>query len=168
MSAGRRARLPPRDPTTHHPTARDPTARDPTAHHPTAGARRASAAALCAAALYAALASGVKPFTVLAYAAVALPSVLCVGVLVAQRSRPGTGPWRRMDPARPASEGTGIPWLVVIVVLLGIELASYFHPGPRADYPTLSFGLNALLRHRAAKAAGWLAWLVLGWYLVRR
>ncbi len=142
--------------------------RDPTARDQPARMRRARVIALCAAALYAALASGVKPFTALAYAVVALPSVVCVGVLVLQRLVPDAGPWRRMDPARPASDGTWVPWLGAIVVLLAIELASYFHPGPRSDYPTLSFGLNVLLHPRAARAAGWLAWLALGWYLVRR
>ncbi|MDA8314067.1 MAG: hypothetical protein M0010_02675 [Actinomycetota bacterium] len=149
MSAGRRLRLSPRQ-------------------GPAAGIRRTTAVALCAVALYAGLASGVKPFTALAYAAATVPFALCIGVLVLQRLRPDAGPWRRLDPARPESEGTGIVWLALIVVLLGVELASYFHPGPRADYPTLSFGLDALLRYRAVNAAGWFAWIVLGWYLARR
>jgi hypothetical protein len=149
MSTGRRLGLPPQQGRTR-------------------GARRASLGALCAVALYAGLASGVKPFTALAYGAVSLPSALCVGSLVMQRLRPDAGPWRRLDPVRPRGEGAAIAWLALIVVLLGVELASYFHPGPRAEYPTLSFGLDALLRYRAANAAGWFAWLVLGWYLVRR
>jgi hypothetical protein len=149
MSAGRRLRLPPQQ-------------------NQEAGTWRTTALALCAVALYAGLASGVKPFTGLAYAAASVPCALGVGVLVVQRLRPDAGPWRRLDPARPKSEGTGIVWLALIVLLLGVELASYFHPGPRADYPTLSFGLDALLRYRAANAAAWFAWLLLGWYLARR
>jgi len=149
MSAGRRLRL-------------------PSQQGPAAGIRRTTAVALCAVALYAGLASGVKPFTGLAYAAASFPCALGIGVLVLQRLRPDAGPWRRLDPARPKSEGTGIVWLALIVLLLGVELASYFHPGPRADYPTLSFGLDALLRYRAIDAAGWFAWLVFGWYLARR
>ncbi len=154
MSAGSRAS--PQQPQPH-----------PSAAHP----RRATAAgalALVAAGIYAGAMSGVKPFTALAYVAVAAPSALCAAALVAQRLRPGAGPWRRMDPARPQGAGTGAPWLAVIGLIAAVELASYFHPGPRADYPTLSFGLDALFRHRALRAGGWFAWLVLGWYLARR
>ena len=131
-------------------------------------ARLQVAAALGAAALYAGVASGAASFTMPANVAVSVPSALCVAALVAQRLRPDARPWRRMDPARPQSAGVGAPWLVVIGLLVAVELASYFHPGPRADYPTLSYGLNALFRYRALRAGGWFAWLVLGWYLARR
>ena len=134
-------------------------------------ARRHAAAtsALCAAAILAGVASGARPFTVPADVAVSVPSALFVGALALERLRPDAGPWRRMDRARPeGGRGTAVPWLVVIAVLVGVELASYFHGGPRADYPTISSGLDALFRHRAAKAAAWFAWLTVGWYLVRR
>ncbi len=134
-------------------------------------ARRHAAAAIAlgAAAILAGVASGARPFTVPADVAVSVPSALLVGSLALERLRPGTGPWRRMDRARPeGGRGTAVPWLVVIAVLVGVELASYFHSGPRADYPTISSAMDALFRHRAARAAAWLAWLTVGWYLVRR
>ncbi len=135
------------------------------------GARRYAwdAGALVVAAVFSGVASGARPFTVPADVAVSLPSALFVGVLVAERLRPDAGPWRRIDRARPAGvRGSAVPWLVAIAVLVGVELASYFHGGPRADYPTLSSGADALFRYRAVKAAAWFVWLTVGWYLARR
>lgn len=61
-----------------------------------------------------------------------------------------------------------MPWLVVIALLVAVELASYFHSGPRADYPTISSGLDALFGNRPAKAATFYVWLVVGWFLASR
>jgi hypothetical protein len=129
----------------------------------------AAASALGAAAILAGVASGTRPFTAPADVAVSVLSAVLVGALALERLRPGAGPWRRMDRARPeGGQGTARPWLVVIAVLVGVELASYFHGGPRADYPTISSAMDALFRYRAAKAAAWFAWITAGWYLVRR
>ncbi len=59
-----------------------------------------------------------------------------------------------------------LPWLTALVILAGWELASYFAT-PRAAHPTLSSLYDTLARSQAAKAAACLAWLSLGWYLVR-
>ncbi|MGH8988852.1 MAG: hypothetical protein ACRDXC_09700 [Acidimicrobiales bacterium] len=133
--------------------------------------RRHGAAAGCIslAALFAGFASGTSPFTIPADIAVSVPSALLVGSFVLGRVRPGAGPWRRMDRALPiAGHASAFPWLVLVAALAGAELASYFHGGPRSDYPTISSGLDALFRYRALKATAWLAWLGGGWYLVRR
>lgn len=128
----------------------------------------ADLAALGVAALYAGLVSGARPFTVPADVFVSVPSALFAGALLLERLRPGKGPWRRLDRASVEPRGSAVPWILVLALLAAVELASYLHPGPRADYPTLSSGLDALFRHRAASAAGWFAWLTVGWYLVRR
>ncbi|MDA8310897.1 MAG: hypothetical protein M0Z46_09840 [Actinomycetota bacterium] len=129
----------------------------------------AAVGALVGVAVFAGVASGAAPFTVPSDVAVALPSALFVGAIVMERLRPAAGPWRRMDATLPAGgEGTAAPWLVVIALVVAVELASYFHSGPRAHYPTLSYGMNVVFRYRAAKAAAWFTWLVVGWYLVRR
>jgi hypothetical protein len=128
----------------------------------------ADLAALGFAALYAALVSGARPFTVPADVFVSVPSALFAGALLLERLRPDKGPWRRLQRAAPVPRATAVPWVLVLALLCAVELASYFHPGPRSDYPTLSSGLDALFRHRAARAAGWFAWLDAGWYLVRR
>ncbi|HTX62911.1 MAG TPA: hypothetical protein VMD28_04695 [Acidimicrobiales bacterium] len=144
-------------------------------HRPTRPARgdarshAAAVGALAGAAIFAGVASGARPFTVPADVAVSVGSACFAGTLVIERLRPDAGPWRRLDPERPAgARGTWVPWLVVAVVLVCVELASYFHGGPRADYPTLSSGLDALFHYRGAKAAAWFVWLVAGGYLARR
>lgn len=134
-----------------------------------ANARAATVVALCLAAVFAAVASAARPFTEPADVAVSIPSAIFAGALVMERFRPESGPWRRMDRTRPADgNGTAVPWLVVVALFVAVELASYFHSGPRADYPTLSSGIEAFFRYRAAKAAGWFVWLTVGWFLVRR
>ncbi len=129
----------------------------------------AAVGALAAAAVFAGVASGARPFTEPADVAISLPSALFAGAFVMERLRPASGPWRRLDRAHPGGrDGTAVPWLVVAVLLVAVELASYFHGGPRADYPTISSGVDALFHYRAAKAAAWFAWLLAGGYLVRR
>lgn len=119
-------------------------------------------------AAYAAWASGTVPFTSAAYAAVAAPGALFLAALALQRRWPSSGPWRRLRAGRPAREGGATGWLLVIALLVGVELASYFHGGPRSAYPTLSSAIGALARWRSARAALWSIWLALGWFLARR
>jgi hypothetical protein len=120
------------------------------------------------AAVYAGWASQFKPFTTPVDVCVSVPSAGFAAMFVLQHRWPASGPWRRMDPARPAAGGSAWPWLLVIALLVAVELASYFHSGPRADYPTISSGTDVLFHHRAARAAVWFVWLVVGWFLGRR
>lgn len=134
-----------------------------------AAPRRAwTVAALVAAAVYAGIGSGARAFTVPADAAVSVPSAVFACAILMERLRPEAGPWRRLERPSPTHGGAALPWVAVILLLVCVELASYFHGGPRADYPTVSSGLNALFDYRAAKAAAWFGWLVVGWYLARR
>lgn len=120
------------------------------------------------AAVYAGFVSGARPFTVPADVAVSVPSAIFVAALVTERLAPGAGPWRRIERTRPTGGGAASPWVLVLALGVAVELAAYFHGGPRADYPTISYGMTELFRSRAADAAGWFAWLAVGWYLVRR
>lgn len=130
--------------------------------------RIASLCAVLAAASYAAWASGTTPFTPPADVAVSVPSAAFAAALVLQVRWPHAQPWRRLTDGVPAGTGRALPWLVVVAVLVGAELASYFHGGPRADYPTISSFLDTIFHDRAAKATVWFVWLTLGWYLARR
>lgn len=123
---------------------------------------------LAAALAFAGWASGARPFTTLANIEIAIPSVLFLAALVLERRWPERGPWRRLPATRPESDGGAALWLVVIALLVAVELVNYFHGGPRADYPTVSSALNTLFANRAAKATGFFAWLVIGWFLARR
>lgn len=138
----------------------------------TLGERRSTLApaALLVAAACAAWASGTAPFTVRADVAVSVPSALFAGALLAQRLAPAGRLWRaRSLPVEPAVDRrSAAPWVVLIAVVLAVELASYFHPGPRSLYPTFSSLANDVLRHRPVKAAVFFGWLAGGWYLVTR
>lgn len=129
--------------------------------------------AVVVAAAYSAWASGTPPFTIGADVAVSVPSALFAATLVLQWRWPSARPWRRIAPGRPATATatdarSAAPWIVLAAVLLAVELASYFHGGARSAYPTISSGLDALFRSRAAKAVVWDAWLSAGWFLARR
>lgn len=129
--------------------------------------------AVVVAAAYSAWASGTTPFTIGADVAVSVPSALFAAALVLQQRWPSARPWRRIDPGRPATATTtdarsAAPWIVLAALLLLVELASYFHGGARSAYPTISSGLDAVFRSRAAKAVVWDAWLSAGWFLARR
>ena len=126
-------------------------------------------AALLAAAL-AGWASGTAPFSVPADVAVSVPSAMLAAVLVAQRVAPTRRLWRpRTLPVEGARDRrSSAPWVALIVLMLAVELASYFHPGPRSLYPTVSSIADRALRYRPVKAAAFLGWLAGGWYLVTR
>lgn len=127
-----------------------------------------TAVGLLVAATYAAWASGTRPFTTPADVAVSIPSGVFAAALVAERRWPDRGPWQRLSVSHPQSTWGGVLWIGVVVLLVGVELVSYFHGGPRSEYPTLSSGLEMLFAHRIAKATGFFAWLIVGWFLVRR
>lgn len=129
--------------------------------------------ALAGAAAYAGWASGTAPFSSAADAAVSVPSALLAAGLLARWLVPAGGPWRPLppvshdgDPARDA--GTGTPWIALVALVVGVELASYFHGGARSAYPTISSAVESIFRYRAVKAAAFFGWLAGGWYLVKR
>ncbi len=120
-----------------------------------------------ATAAYAWFAAGTTPFTVPADVVTGVPLVLVAAVYVLQRIRPGTWPWHRLDADHPPAGGTAVPWIALVVLLVGSELAS-FVAGPRATHPTVSSLTDTLFRWQAAKAVVYFGWLSLCWYFVRR
>jgi hypothetical protein len=59
------------------------------------------------------------------------------------------------------------PWVVVLVAAAGWELYCYLS-APRSAHPTLSVVLNSIDATHVGHGASFIAWLVLGWYLVTR
>jgi hypothetical protein len=122
--------------------------------------------ALAVGAGYALVVAATTPFTLAADVATAVPLAACA-VAAAVR-------WpRRPTPLPPLGGGTGprhpyLPWVAVVVALVGWEFFNYLAPGSRADHPTLSSMVDAVNRFYGLKAAVVLAWLALGWMLVRR
>lgn len=129
------------------------------------------ALAIAAALAYAALLASTRPFTVPADALTAVGLAAGVAGLVARLVADG----RQGDVAAPGegsprtgeTTGSWLPWVVLVAVVAGWELYCYFG-GPRPAHPTLSSIYDLAARYTWLKAVIVLAWLGLGWELVRR
>ncbi|MEV0587797.1 hypothetical protein [Nonomuraea sp. NPDC050310] len=113
----------------------------------------------------------VLPLGVLAVAGGGLPSfeprtylaVAAAGTVVAVlalRPRPAAPP----APATPPSRWW--PWAGPAAVFGVLEFWALLFPAP--DRPTFSDLLDPLLADPVGRAVGWFAWLLTGWWLVRR
>ncbi|MDA8072733.1 MAG: hypothetical protein M0Z82_14305 [Actinomycetota bacterium] len=141
---------------------------------------------------------GSRPFTVAADAETALAFVGVIGLALAanvwadrRRLLPVGGAGVCGDPAtggpgvrrgadgssRRAATGTvtgacprAWPWVVLLAAVLVWELVCYFagFDGHRAAFPTISSFETALGHWRAGRAVMVMAWMALGWRLVRR
>ncbi len=127
--------------------------------------------ALALAAAYSWWAATTTPFTVGGDVATAIPLGLLTATALAQRqvTRRGAalpGPLRRLGPPGPA---TGAVWPLpsVLTAVVGWELYNFFS-APRSAHPTVSSLYDAAASTQAWKAVFFLAWLALGWDLVRR
>jgi hypothetical protein len=124
---------------------------------------RTRAAVLLAAAAYAGLLATTRPFTDSADAVTALGLAAGAGALLLRLA-----PRRAVVDGPAASEpaGSAVPWLVLLALAVAWELYCFFG-GPRPAHPTFSTIYDLAARWEAAKAAAVLAWLFLGWELVR-
>jgi hypothetical protein len=123
--------------------------------------RPAGVAAVAAAASWSWFASGVRTFTRPAEVLTAVPVLVVLVLTVWPTAAPSgvrAGPrptWRNLA-----------PWVAVAVALVGWELSELFSK-PRDAHPTLSSITNTLLGTHPSRFLGFLAWLLLGWLLVR-
>lgn len=125
---------------------------------------------LVAALAYSWWAAATAPFTIGADVATAIPLVAVTAVAGGQwwsARRHATLPsaLRRLD--RPERAGAWWPVPSALVALVGWELYNFFS-APRVTHPTISSLYDAASRSHAWKATFFLAWLALGWELVRR
>jgi len=114
--------------------------------------------------LWAWFAGGARTFTRPAEVLTFLPglAVLALTLRPSARSvRPvgkgGVTPFRRWGV---------LPWIGVLVAIVGWELAELFSQ-PRHTHPTISSLTNSLLSTHPSRSLGYLAWLAVGWLLVR-
>jgi hypothetical protein len=118
-----------------------------------------AAAALVIAVAWAWVASGARTFTRPAEVLTFLPG-LAVLVLTLRPSAV----------LRPADSRAGrwgaLPWVAAAAAVIGWELVQLFEQ-PRHLHPTLSSVTDSLLSTHPSRFIGYLAWLVLGWMLVR-
>jgi hypothetical protein len=151
-------------------------------------------AAVIAACGLAAVASYTRPFTLSADVVTAIPlaTMLVAQIVGAVRARsrrrgataggpsggpsdgPSGGPSDGPSGGQPAISTVEslpfrrfIPWVAMFVVVVAFELLVFFEQ-PRQAHPTLSSLSDDLTRWHVGKAALFIAWLALGWLLLRR
>jgi hypothetical protein len=106
-------------------------------------------------------AAATTPFTTPADVLTAVPIAL-MAVLAVVR-------WPLRPRPRPVPPGTHpyLPWLCLVAVVVGWELANYLATGRRAAHPTLSSMADAVDHHYLLKALVFFGWLCLGAAVVR-
>lgn len=111
------------------------------------------------AALYAWVATGVAPFTLPAYAMIAIASLVVVVLYV-------RGETSRVDlavrGAAPLAPSSVAPWLVVLVLAVALEGLGLALGGRSKQVPTLSTTLDHLLVTHPLRAVLFLLWLGVG------
>ena len=120
---------------------------------------------------YAWWASGVAPFTALAYVAVAVPAVF---VVVTYASMGALSP-RRLDVTRYYRARAGnaalkstIPWFTVLTLAVSLEAAGLALGGRSHTVPTLSTTFDHLLTYHWSRWLVYVLWLGAGaWPLAR-
>jgi hypothetical protein len=121
---------------------------------------------------YAVLLASTRPFTVPADALTAVGLAAGVGLLVvrlamgATSDHPSRGTGSGTTAPLDRRRGSWLPWAVLVAVATGWELFCYFG-GPRTAHPTLSSIYDLAAGYRWLKAVIVVAWLALGWELVR-
>jgi hypothetical protein len=116
-------------------------------------------------ALYAGLASGVKPFTSLAYVLVAIPSLTALVMYVLLG---GLTP-HRDDVTNYYLERSGgatlinvVPWLSLLALAVGLEVVGLALGGRSNSVPTLSTTVDHLLVTREGRWLLYATWLSVG------
>ncbi len=124
-----------------------------------------------AAALYSWWATGVAPFTVRAYVAVGIPSVLLLAVGMMDffcGPREGQDPGRRPG-AEPASTPDRLqlrrtfPWLLLVLAAVGLEAAGLALGGRSSTVPTLSTVVDHALAWHVVRFVLFCSWVAVGW-----
>ena len=121
----------------------------------------AAIAGLAAAACWSWFASGVRTLTRPAEVLTFVPALAVLVLTLRPKARFTAGVAVARSPRR-----TLLPWLLAVIAIVGWELSELFSQ-PRQGHPTLSSITNALLSTHPSRFLGFLAWLLLGWLMVR-
>lgn len=62
----------------------------------------------------------------------------------------------------------GLMIWTLLIVLLAVWVLAIFYSHPRSTYPTLSHLMNIVFENYALRVGGFMGWLAMGWYLLRR
>jgi hypothetical protein len=132
-----------------------------------------------AAALFSWWATGVPPFTVRAYVAVGIPALLLLVVGIAdslsgptEGHDPDRGPDRGPDPGPGAGPAPGrqplqlrrtFPWLLLVLVAVGLEVSGLALGGRSQTVPTLSTVVDHALAWHVVRFVLFCTWIAVGW-----
>ena len=111
----------------------------------------------CAGAGYAYWATGLRPFTGIAYLAVGIPVAIC-GVVLVVRGSAGAGHRAGRIPTRAAA----IPWLVLAAAVASLEGIGLALGGRSRTVPTLSTVVDHALAWHASRMVLFCGWLLIG------
>lgn len=112
--------------------------------------------------VYAWLATGVKPFTPLAYALIAVPAATCLLAYGVRGGFTRVAGDRYRAVAATVTLGSLRAWLAIAVVATALEVAGLALGGRSVDVPTLSTAADHLLTTHPGRAILYLAWLAIG------
>lgn len=116
---------------------------------------------------YAVAAASTTPFSWTADLMTAIPiAAVAIGAAVLWPAHPERDAASR-DDGRPRPEHPYLGWVVLLVVIVGWELAEYLWRGSRSAHPTLSSMADAFDAHTIGKTVAFIAWLWLGAAIVR-
>jgi hypothetical protein len=125
----------------------------------------AAIAGLAVAACWSWFASGVRTFTRPAEVLTFIPALAVLVLTLRPKGRLSVSVTATVTAAR-SPWRTLLPWAAAAVAIVGWELSELFSQ-PRRDHPTLSSITNTLLSTHPSRFLGFLAWLLLGWLMVR-
>ena len=115
---------------------------------------------------YSAAAVATAPWTLYSAVFTALPGMVLVGYAIRRGWHRRTAEVRRVQLDR-VGRWALAAWAVLFTVL-GVWILSVHFSSPRPLYPTLSYLMNGWFENYVVRVGGFLAWLGLGWWLVRR
>lgn len=117
-------------------------------------------------AAYSAVAVAGEPWTLYSSIFTAIPGIAAAWFAV----RRG---WHRFhrEPQPFSIDAFGALGLVIwtlLIALLVVWVLATFYSHPRSTYPTLSYLMNIVFENYALRVGGFMGWLAMGWYLLRR
>ena len=110
---------------------------------------------------YAYWATGLHPFTWIAYLAVGIPVVICGSVLVV-RGSVGAGTGAGIGSGRVLTRAAAIPWLVLALAIAGLEGVGLALGGRSRTVPTLSTVVDHALGWHVSRMVLFCGWLLIG------
>lgn len=117
-------------------------------------------------AAYSAVAVAGEPWTVYSSIFTAIPGIAAAWYAV----RRGWHRFRR-EPQPFSVDAVGALGLMIwtlLIVLLAVCVLALFYSHPRSTYPTPSHLMNIVFENYALRVGGFMGWLAMGWYLLRR